>query len=78
MEHTIVKSSELGDCWSPGRHLDHCEKCKRVGRCKLPEAKKGRLRLAQAKVRQKTIELQDALEAYCQLVEGEDDDVCPE
>jgi len=48
-------SSELGiDCWSALKTFDKCYACERVERCKLPEAKKGRLILAANRVLKET------------------------
>jgi hypothetical protein len=43
--HKVINSSQLDNrCWSADRQFDHCETCQRVDRCKLPEAKNGRIR----------------------------------
>jgi len=43
----VVQSSKLNDCWAAYRYTVGCEKCSRVENCKLPEAAKGRLVLAE-------------------------------
>ena len=54
---------DLGtDCWSAIR--GRCQGCKRVSVCKLPEAKKGRLVLAEGKVALCKRELAEAEKRY--------------
>ena len=44
----IVKFSELGtQCISTFRQFDQCHECSSVQRCKLPEAKRGRIRFSE-------------------------------
>ena len=43
----VVQSKDLNDCWGALRYLKECERCARVENCKLPEAAKGRLVLAE-------------------------------
>lgn len=51
MKCKVITSSNLGtDCWSTKRFIGECHICDRVQRCNLPEAKKGRIRIAKAKV----------------------------
>lgn len=42
----VIKFSELDMCWSAERYVGACSHCRRVGDCKLPEAKKGRVVVA--------------------------------
>ena len=47
----IVQFSEIGTrCLSASRHFDECHLCGRVQRCELPEAKKGRIKLAEIRL----------------------------
>ena len=44
MKHKVISSKDLDiRCWSALRHLDSCEDCDRVQRCKLPEGRQGRI-----------------------------------
>lgn len=47
MKVKIIKSSELGQCWSALRHMDKCADCDKIRYCKLPDADKGRVVLAE-------------------------------
>ena len=52
MRHKVINSKDLGiDCWSSKRFFDLCDKCDRVHRCKLPESKFGRIKIAKMKVK---------------------------
>lgn len=51
MGYAIIQSSQLDlDCWSADRFVGKCYRCDRVSHCKLPEAKPGRLRIAEQRV----------------------------
>jgi len=51
MKYKTIMASELGiDCWSALRIFNKCHACDRVQYCKLPEAKIGRIILAENKV----------------------------
>ena len=43
----VVQSKDLTGCWCALRYLKECERCGRVKSCVLPEAKLGRLALAE-------------------------------
>ena len=43
----VVQNKDLNDCWCAFRYTVGCEHCARVENCKLPEAAKGRLVLAE-------------------------------
>ena len=61
MKYKIITSSELGmDCWSAKRFTDGCHECDRVKQCKLPEAAKGRVRLAQRLLRNAQFIMEEA------------------
>jgi hypothetical protein len=53
----VVKFSEMTDCWLPLRFVNDCIGCDKAirpvgyGRCKLPESRKERVRVAAEKVR---------------------------
>lgn len=52
MKHKIIKASELGvDCWSTRRFFGKCHDCCLVKSCKLPEARIGRIMLAEKKMK---------------------------
>jgi len=51
MKVAIVSSKNLGlDCWSPKRFLGSCDQCDKVMRCKLPEARAGKIKLLDGKI----------------------------
>ncbi len=51
MKIAIINSKDLGlDCWSPKRLLGSCDTCDKVIRCKLPEARAGRIKLLEDKI----------------------------
>lgn len=51
MKTAIIKASQLGlDCWSPNRFVGSCDTCSRVMRCKLPEAREGRVKLLNKRI----------------------------
>ena len=43
----VVQSKDLNGCWCALRYLKECERCGRVESCDKPEAKLGRLVLAE-------------------------------
>jgi hypothetical protein len=61
MRIAIVKSSELdlASCISPHRFTNTCEYCTNVQGCKLPEGKRGRIRIVQKKIEKYTLKLQE-------------------
>jgi hypothetical protein len=51
MRYAAVMLSELGTaCISALKALEQCHKCNSVAICKLPEAKPGRIKLAEIRV----------------------------
>lgn len=45
--YVVVQSKDLDGCWCALRYLKECERCGRVENCDKPEAKLGRLVLAE-------------------------------
>ena len=66
--HKIVNSKDLDNkCWSADRQFDHCERCQRVDRCKLPTAKNGRIRVQKESVKFFEQKLADAKKKLAEL-----------
>jgi hypothetical protein len=60
MKIAIVKASQLGvDCWSALRFTGSCDQCERVEKCKLPEARIGRIKYWDRKIALVQGELQE-------------------
>ncbi len=67
MKHTVIRSSQLGQCWSALRFTKQCHQCKRVDTCKLPESEQGRLSNAKTKVEEAREKLKVAVKELGQL-----------
>lgn len=62
MRSTTIDSRELSDCWSAHRYCEGCHLCKRVQRCPLPEANKGRIRVLDDRIEGTTKHLEKLYE----------------
>jgi len=60
MKTTVVSSKDLtSDCWSAKRFTGSCDTCIRVIKCKLPEAREGRLKIFKKRIKKLTLELKE-------------------
>jgi len=67
-QYATIKLSQLKGCMSADRYFGGCSECLRVGRCKLPEAVKGRQVLAEQRIKRCKEELKKARRAYRRLL----------
>jgi len=71
VNHTVVNSSEIGECMAPARFLGHChERCTKVKTCKLPEGIRGALILAKRRLDEMQYDVNAQIEKVKRLEEA--------